>query len=103
MTVASNSSPWLPPEAWEAVWLTARLAGVVTVLLLLLAIPLAWGLSRSRSRLATVLEALVGLPIVLPPTVLGFYLLALGSPNSAAGRVWTLHSLHTRSVEPNRI
>jgi molybdate transport system permease protein len=88
VTVASNSSPWLPPEAWEAVFLTAHLAGVVTVLLLLLAVPLAWALSRSRSRVATVLEALVGLPIVLPPTVLGFYLLALGSPSSAVGRFW---------------
>ena len=82
------SAPWLPAEAWQAVWLTARLAGVVTVLLLLVALPLAWLLAHLRNRWVSVLEALVGLPLVLPPTVIGFYLLALGAPDSAMGRFW---------------
>lgn len=69
-------------------WLTLRLATVVTVFLLLIAIPLAWGIASIRSRWIVLLEAVVALPVVLPPTVLGFYLLALFAPESAAGRFW---------------
>lgn len=66
----------------EAVWLTLKLATVTTVLLLLLATPLAWWLARGRSPLKPVVGALVALPIVLPPTVLGFYLLIALGPES---------------------
>jgi molybdate transport system permease protein len=66
----------------EVLWVTAKLAGVTTLVLLFLATPLAWWLARSRSRSVEVVGALVGLPIVLPPTVLGFYLLIALGPHS---------------------
>jgi len=69
-------------------WLTLKLAGLSTVLLLLIGTPLAWWLARSRSRVRTVVEALIALPLVLPSTVLGFYLLLLLSPQGAVGGLW---------------
>jgi molybdate transport system permease protein len=78
----------LTPEMWQALRLTLRLAFTVTLLLLLLTIPLAWWISASRSRAIVLVETLVSLPIVLPPTVLGFYLLTLFSPEQPAGRFW---------------
>jgi molybdate transport system permease protein len=69
-------------------WLTLRLAALVTAILLVLATPLAWWLARSRSRAVPVIEALTALPLVLPPTVLGFYLLLALNPTAPAGRVW---------------
>jgi molybdate transport system permease protein len=66
----------------EVLWLTVRLAGVTTVVLLLLATPLAWWLARSRAWWKEIVGALVALPIVLPPTVLGFYLLIALGPHS---------------------
>ena len=75
------------PE-WQAVLLTLRLAAVSTVLLMLVGTPLAWWLSRQRNARGAVVEAIVALPLVLPPTVLGFYLLLALAPNSAAGRAW---------------
>lgn len=66
----------------EVLWLTAKLAGITTLLLLLLATPLSWWLARGRSTLRTPVTAIVALPIVLPPTVLGFYLLIALGPNS---------------------
>ena len=74
-------------EDWNAVWLTLRLAGVTTVLLLVIGTPIAWWLARTRSRLKGPIGALVALPLVLPPTVLGFYLLVLMGPTGALGRV----------------
>ncbi|MQX36015.1 molybdate ABC transporter permease subunit [Roseospira navarrensis] len=71
---------------WDAVWLTATLAAIVTVLLLVVATPIAWWLARSRSPVKEVVGALVTLPLVLPPTVLGFYLLVAFSPNSPLGQ-----------------
>ena len=70
------------------VWLTAHLAGVTTVALLLLGTPLAWWLARTRSRSKAVVEAVTALPLVLPPTVLGFYLLILLSPAAPLGGWW---------------
>ncbi|PZR33889.1 molybdate ABC transporter permease subunit [Caulobacter segnis] len=66
----------------EVLWLTAKLAGITTLLLLFLATPLAWWLARGRSRWRAPVTALVALPIVLPPTVLGFYLLIALGPKS---------------------
>jgi len=71
----------------RAVWLTLKLAGVVTLLLLLAATPIAWWLARTRSRLKTVVGAVVALPLVLPPTVLGFYLLVALGPHGPLGRL----------------
>ena len=70
-----------------AVWLTLKLATVVTVLLLLIGTPIAWWLARTRSRLKGVVGAVVALPLVLPPTVIGFYLLIAMGPNGPVGRL----------------
>ena len=70
----------------QAVVLTLKLAGVVTLLLLVLGTPLAWWLAHTRSRWKAPLSALVALPLVLPPTVLGFYLLMLMGPHGLVGR-----------------
>jgi molybdate transport system permease protein len=69
-------------------WLTLQLAAITTLLLLVLGTPLAWWLSQTRSRAKPVVEAVTALPLVLPPTVLGFYLLVLFSPNSGFGGFW---------------
>jgi molybdate transport system permease protein len=69
-----------------AVFLTLKLAFVVTALLLVVATPLAWWLAHTRSRLKAPLSAVVALPLVLPPTVLGFYLLVLLGPQGPIGR-----------------
>ncbi|HEY3808942.1 MAG TPA: molybdate ABC transporter permease subunit [Steroidobacteraceae bacterium] len=74
-----------------ALWISLRLAITTTLLLLVLCMPLAWWLAGGRSRLRLVVDALVSLPLVLPPTVLGFYLLLLLSPRSALGTA--LHAL----------
>ncbi|WP_419251866.1 molybdate ABC transporter permease subunit [Caulobacter sp. ErkDOM-YI] len=66
----------------SVLWLTVKLAGITTILLLILATPLAWWLARGRSNLRPVVGAVVALPIVLPPTVLGFYLLIALGPHS---------------------
>lgn len=73
---------------WEAVALTAKLAAVTTLLLLLVGSPVAWWLARSRHPLKPLVEAVVALPLVLPPTVLGFYLLVFLNPESAIGSLW---------------
>ena len=66
----------------SVLWLTVKLAGITTILLLVLATPLAWWLARGTSRWKPVVGAVVALPIVLPPTVLGFYLLIALGPDS---------------------
>lgn len=68
-----------------AIWLTLRLAGTVTALLLVIGTPLAWWLARTRSRLKGMVGAVVALPLVLPPTVLGFYLLVAMGPDGPVG------------------
>ena len=76
---------------WQAIGVTLRLAAATTLVLLVLGTPLAWWLSRTRSRVGVWIESLVALPLVLPPTVLGFYLLVLMGPQGALGR--TLEAL----------
>ncbi len=66
-------------------WLSFKLAGVTTLILFIIALPLAWWLSQTTSKSKPFFEALTALPIVLPPSVLGFYLLVVLSPNSALG------------------
>ena len=73
---------------WQALTLTLRLAALTTAVLLLAAIPLAWWIVFTRSRLRALVEALTTLPLLLPPTVLGFYLLVLLGPRTAFGRAW---------------
>ncbi len=68
-----------------SVWLTLKLAAVTTVILLVAGTPLAWWLARTRSRLKGAVGALVALPLVLPPTVLGFYLLVALGPAGPGG------------------
>ncbi len=72
----------------DAIYLTVALASVTTALLVLLGTPLAWWLSRQRGDLPAAIEALFAMPLILPPTVLGFYLLLLFAPDTAVGRAW---------------
>ncbi|WP_228300883.1 molybdate ABC transporter permease subunit [Marinobacter lipolyticus] len=76
----------MSPE-WQTVWLTLKLAGITTLTLLLVGTPLAWWLARSQHWLRQPVFALVALPLVLPPTVLGFYLLLLLAPDGALGQL----------------
>lgn len=78
--------PW-SSETWQAVWLTLKLASMTTALLLVLATPLAWWLARTASPWRAPVGALVSLPLVLPPTVLGFYLLVALGPHGPLGAI----------------
>lgn len=78
----------LPPPLWQALWLTLRLAAITTLVLGIVGLPLARWLNATRSRWGAVLETLVALPIVLPPTVIGFYLLVAFSPQHPPGSWW---------------
>ena len=77
----------LNSAAWQAIWLTVELATLTTIMLLLIATPVAWWLSRTGSRWRAPISALVTLPLVLPPSVLGFYLLVAMGPDGALGRL----------------
>src|SRR5690606_21433210 len=70
---------------WQAIRLTIKLCLLTTVILLVIATPLAWWLSRERSTARVVVQAIVALPLVLPPTVLGFYLLIALGPRGFVG------------------
>ncbi len=75
------------PDDWNAVLLTLKLAGTTTLLLLLFGTPIAWWLARTRSWLKGPVGAAVARPLVLPPTVLGFYLLVALGPNGPVGQL----------------
>lgn len=77
------------------VLVTLALAAVTTVLLIIVGTPLAWWLAHTRSRAKPVIEAVTALPLVLPPTVLGFYLLILFSPTNPFGGMWVSLTGHT--------
>jgi molybdate transport system permease protein len=93
---------------WLPLWLSLRLAFVTMLILLLLGIPLAWWLAYSRPRWKVVIETIISLPMVLPPSVLGFYLLLAFSPATGLGKlldqwldirlVFTFHGLVVASV-----
>ncbi|MDQ8022737.1 MAG: molybdate ABC transporter permease subunit [Moraxellaceae bacterium] len=76
----------MTPADVSAITLTLKLAGLTTVLLLLIGTPIAWWLAHTPSRLKSVVGAVVALPLVLPPTVLGFYLLLLMGPKGLVGQ-----------------
>ncbi|HXD77011.1 MAG TPA: molybdate ABC transporter permease subunit [Puia sp.] len=71
---------------WQPIWLSMQLAGITTLILVVIAIPVGYWLAHSRRRWKTAVEALLSLPMVLPPTVLGFYLLLAFSPTGGFGR-----------------
>ncbi len=82
---------------WQTLGLTFQLAAITTMVLLLIGIPLAYFLANTQSRTKPVLEAFISMPLVLPPTVLGFYLLLLLSPESTFG-AWLLETFNLRLV-----
>ncbi|RDV24478.1 molybdate ABC transporter permease subunit [Alteromonas aestuariivivens] len=73
---------------WTAVLLTLRLAATTSLMLMLVALPLAWWLAHWRHPLKNLVQSLIALPLVLPPTVLGFYLLVAFSPSHLPGQLW---------------
>ncbi|GAB1264946.1 molybdate ABC transporter permease subunit [Aurantivibrio infirmus] len=77
----------LSSEDLAAIWLTIKLASTVTIILLVIGTPIAWWLARTRSWLKGPISAVVALPLVLPPTVLGFYLLLILGPNGPIGQL----------------
>jgi molybdate transport system permease protein len=77
----------LSPDDWSAIRLTLKLAGLTTALLLLIGTPVAWWLARTDSILKRPISAIVTLPMVLPPTVLGFYLLVTMGPEGPVGQL----------------
>ena len=93
----------IDPQSIEAIGLTLELAGLTTIVLLILATPLSWWLSQTRSWWRAPISALATLPLVLPPTVLGFYLLVVMGPNGPLGRftlamgwgIWSFTFTHT--------
>ena len=79
------------------IWLTLKLASITTLLLLLVGLPLAWWLSKGRSVFKIILEAIITMPLVLPPSVLGFYLLIAFSPQHGVGK-WLLNTFNIQFV-----
>jgi molybdate transport system permease protein len=79
----------------QAIWLTVRLAGIVTLILLLLGTPIAWWLARSKAWWKGPVSAVVAMPLVLPPSVLGFYLLLAMGPNGPVGQLTTALGIGT--------
>jgi molybdate transport system permease protein len=73
---------------WQTLWLTFQLATVTSIILLVLATPLAWKISRHQGPARPFIEAIIALPLVLPPSVLGFYLLVAFAPDSSVGSLW---------------
>ncbi|MGF7040466.1 molybdate ABC transporter permease subunit [Mucilaginibacter lappiensis] len=79
------------------IWLTLKLAGITTLLLLLIGLPFAWWLSRGRSFFKIMVEAIITMPLVLPPSVLGFYLLLAFSTQHGIGK-WLQHTFNVQFV-----
>jgi molybdate transport system permease protein len=75
-------------SVWPSVWLTVQLAAVTTAILMVIAVPLGWWLATTKARTRPLFEAITALPLVLPPTVLGFYLLVLMRPDAPLGGLW---------------
>jgi len=77
-----------PSDLFAPLWLSIQLAGITTALLIIIATPVAWWLAQSSSRWKPAVQTLVALPIVLPPTVIGFYLLIILGPAGTIGGWW---------------
>jgi molybdate transport system permease protein len=82
-------------ELWQALWLTVKLASLTTIILLIVGTPLAWWLARHRSFWGEVVASFVAMPLVLPPTVLGFYLLMLLGPQGPGGVIASIWNART--------
>ena len=87
MIVVQNSA-MLEISYWPPIWVTLKLATVTTFTLLLVGTPIAWWLTQTRCWCKSIVEAIVSLPLVLPPTVLGFYLLIVLGPQGLVGKFW---------------
>jgi molybdate transport system permease protein len=87
--------PGIPSEIWVPIQLTIELAAITTLSLLVVATPLAWWLARSRAAWKEAVAAVVSLPMVLPPTVLGFYLLIALGPDGPGGAIASLWGART--------
>jgi molybdate transport system permease protein len=85
----------MPDEIWTAIRLTIELAGITTLILLVVGTPIAWWLARSRAWWKEGVATLVAMPLVLPPTVLGFYLLVLLGPSGPGGLLAQLGGART--------
>ncbi len=75
-------------SVWASVWLTLQLATVTTVILMVIAVPLGWWLATTKAKTRPLFEAITAMPLILPPTVLGFYLLVLMRPDTPLGALW---------------
>ncbi len=82
-------------QLWSPIRLTLKLACITTILLLIIGTPIAWWLARSKARWKEAVATLVAMPLVLPPTVLGFYLLLLLGPNGPGGWIASLYGART--------
>ena len=82
-------------ELWSPIWLTVQLATITTILLLVVGVPIAWWLAWTGSRWREIVATVVALPLVLPPTVLGFYLLVALGPQGLGGWLGPLVGLRT--------
>src|SRR5215213_3986724 len=82
-------------DFWSPIRLTLALASITTILLLIVGTPLAWWLARSKARWKEAVAAVVALPLVLPPTVFGFYLLLAFGPNGPGGWIGGFFGLQT--------
>lgn len=89
MPCPASPAVLLTDNDWQALALTLQLAAVSTAILLLIGLPLAAWRVRKQTRLRQILDAVLALPLVLPPTVFGFYLLVLFAPNTVLGASWT--------------
>ena len=85
----------LPPDIWTPVWLTIKLATITTLAVLVVATPLAWWLARSKAWYKETISTIVALPMVLPPTVLGFYVLVMLGPSGPGGAIAGLWGART--------
>jgi molybdate transport system permease protein len=86
---------WLPPDIWITTRLTIELAAITTIILLMVGTPIAWWLARSHAWWKEGVATIVALPLVLPPTVLGFYLLVALGPSGPGGLLATLRGART--------
>ena len=82
-------------DLWQPIRLTIELAFITTILLLVFGTPIAWWLARSKARWKEAVATIVAMPLVLPPTVLGFYLLLMLGPNGPGGWVAGLYGART--------